>query len=183
MFKGSPAPRQRPSDPTARSASGRLPRGHRLEQRHSHPGFPPPFGAPPSACSGHLVPPRDSAPLTIGYRALEQPGPRRGVPRSAIRDTTGVGAPSTPRPAVFLTTDSHSPVAACRLFQRPGPITLVLIPSLRARNNEASTGIHSRSPVRSSPRPLLPPDGTEALRLFPTDRTRRRARAGIDLEH
>jgi hypothetical protein len=99
------------------------------------------------------------------------------------------GRPLYPETSGVPTTDSHCPVAACRLYQRPGPITLVLIPSSRARNNEASTGIHLRSPVRSSPRPLLPRTETEALRLLPwashphEQDPQTHARAGIDLEH
>jgi hypothetical protein len=141
------------SGPTVRSASGQLPRSHRLEQRHCRPGCPPPLGRR-HPLVGHPVPPRDSALTRSAYRALEQPGPRQGfhVPRRHDRG----GCPPYPETSGVPTTDSHCPVAACRLFQRPGPTTLVFTPPPRARNNEASTGIHSRSPVRSSPRPLLP---------------------------
>jgi hypothetical protein len=178
VFTGSPAHVSALSGPTARSASGRLPRGHRLEQRHSHPGFPLPFGRR-HPLGGHPVPPRDSAPLTIGL-----PGPRTtrtptGFPRSAHTRHDRGGCPLDPETSGVPTTDSHYPVAACRLFQRPGPITPVLIPSPRARNNEASPGIHSRSPVRSSPRPLLPRTERGPFGFFPglrtpTDQTRRR---------
>ena len=139
---------------------------------------------------GHPVPPRDYAPLTIGLpKPLAGLGPRRGFHVPRTRDTAGVGAPYTPRPAVFPTTGSHFPVAACRPFQRPGPITQVFIPSSRARNNEASSGVHSRSPARPSPRPVAPPDGTGALRLLPWashpdgQDPSTHAKAGIDPEH
>ena len=45
------------------------------------------------------------------------------------------GRPLYPEASGVPTTGSHSPVAACRPFQRPGPITQVFVPSSRARNN------------------------------------------------
>jgi hypothetical protein len=83
------------------------------------------------------------------------------------------------------TTGDGSPAAACRLHQRPGPTTRVPIPSSQAHDHEASSEVHSRSPVRSSPRPVAPPDGTGALRLLPraphpqqTGPTRRTSKRG-----
>jgi hypothetical protein len=116
---------------------------------------------------GHPVPPRNSAPLTIGL-----PEPRKaldptGFPRSTHTRYGRSGRPLYPEASGVLTTGSHSPVAACRPCQRPGPITQVFVPSSRVRNNEASSGVHSRSPARPSPRPVAPPDGTGALRLLP----------------
>ena len=178
MFTGSPAHVSALSGPTARSASGRLPQGHRLEQRHHRPGFPPPFGRR-HPLVGHPVPPRNSAPLTIGLPGPTTARTPTGFPRFAHTRHDRGGRPLYPETSGVPTTDSHYPVAACRLFQRPGPITLVLIPSSRARNNEASTGIHLRSPVRSSPRPLLLRTKRRPFGFFPglrtpTSRTRRR---------
>jgi hypothetical protein len=178
VFKGSPAHVSALSGPTVRSASGRLPQGHRLEQRHPRPGFPSPFGRR-HPLVGHPVPPRDCAPLAIGLPGVDTTRTPTGFPRFAYTRHDRGGCPLNPETSGVPTTDSHYPIAACRLFQRPGPITLVFIPSSRARNNEASTGIHLRSPVRSSPRPLLPrteqgPFGFYPGLRTPTDKARRR---------
>jgi hypothetical protein len=170
------------SAPFRARPSGRHPAGYPAATAWSSGipcrGFPLPFDRR-HPLVGHPVPPRDCAPLTIGL-----PGPRpartpTGFPRFAHTRHDRGGCPLYPETSGVPTTDSHYPVAACRLFQRPGPITPVLIPSPRARNNEASPGIHLRSPVRSSPRPLLPRTERGPFGFFPglhtpTSRTRRR---------
>jgi hypothetical protein len=108
---------------------------------------------------GILFPPRSSAPLTIGLPSPAGHGPRRGFHVPRTRDTTGMGAPFTPRPSGVHATSAVRLVAACRLHQRPGPVTRVFLPSSRAIADEASQGVHFRSPVRSSPYPVAPPDG------------------------
>jgi hypothetical protein len=181
------------SAPFRAQPPGRHPAGYpaavRLEQRHPRPGFPLPFGAPASAC--WASPPAGGVPplLRSAYRVSTTARTPTGFPRFAHARHDRGGCPLYPEASGVPTTDPHYPVAACRLFQRPGPITLVSIPSSRARNNEASTGIHLRSPVRSSPRPLLPRTETGALRLLPWashphgQDPQTHARAGIDLEH
>ena len=112
-----------------------------------------------------------SAPLTIGL-------PRRPLVEVTTRDPDEVstfrackhdrgGCPLYPEARGVPTIGSGSPIAACRLHQRPGPTTRIFVPSLRAFCDEASAGVHWRSPVRSSPRPVAPPDGTGALGLVP----------------
>ena len=117
---------------------------------------------------GHPVPP-------VGFRPSHD---RPTEPRSRVRTPTGFprsaharcnrgGRPLYPEASGVHATDVGSPVAACRLCQRPGPTTRIFLPSFRAHDHEASTGVHLRSPVRSSPRPVAPPDGTGALGLVP----------------
>jgi hypothetical protein len=126
--------------------------------------------------------------LRSAYRTASVRTPT-GFPRSTHTRHGRGERPLYPEASGVLTTGSHSPVAACRPYQRPGPITQVFVPSSRVRNKEASSGVHSRSPARPSPRPVAPPDGTGALRLLPWashphgQDPSTHARAGIDLEH
>jgi len=164
-----------------RSAEGR-PRGR---------GFPVVFRPPALACwascSRRGLPPSSRSAYQVSAKASARTP--TGFPRSTHTRYGRGGRPLYPEASGVPTTGSHFPVAACRLFQRPGPITQVFIPSSRARNNEASSGVHSRSPVRPSPRPVAPPDGTGALRLLPWashpngQDPSTHARAGIDMEH
>lgn len=111
---------------------------------------------------GHPVPPRASAPLTIGLPGLPARTPT-GFPRSTHARHDRGGPPSTPRPAVFTRPAAilRSPLAASTSGQALPPGSF--IPPLRAHFHEASTGVYSRSPVRSSPRPVAPPDGRGPL--------------------
>ena len=92
-------------------------------------------------------------------------GPRRGYRVPHARATTGVGAPYTPR-----TSGAHPagspPRPAPAASQRPVPKPRHDIPPREALLHEASTGVQSRSPVRSSPRPR-PRDGTGGASAFP----------------
>ena len=105
-------------------------------------------------------------------------GPQRGCRVAHEQDPTGQGAPFTPgtvvrsRPATIL---RPAPAA----FQRPVPTAPLTHPIGGGHLHEASSGVHSRSPItprrlaaapepesdtasrRSSPRPR-PPDGTGA---------------------
>ena len=92
-------------------------------------------------------------------------GPRRGYRVPHARATTGVGAPYTPR-----TSGAHPagspPRPAPAASQRPVPKPRHTIPPCEAPLHEASTGVHSRSPVRSSPR-HRPRDGTSGASASP----------------
>jgi hypothetical protein len=105
-------------------------------------------------------------------------GPQRGCHVAHEQDSTGQGAPFTPgtvvrsRPATIL---RPAPAAS----QRPVPTAPLTHPIGGGHLHEASSGVHSRSPItprwlaatpepesetasrRSSPRPR-PPDGTAA---------------------
>jgi hypothetical protein len=187
VFTGSPAHVSAFSGPTARSASGRLPRGCPPGAAAFPPQLPAAFRRAGIRLLG-IQSRRGIAPLSrSAYRAVTTRTPA-GFPRFAHTRHGRGGCPLYPETSGVPTTDSHCPVAACRLFPRPGPITPVLIPSPRARNNEASTGIHSRSPLRSSPRPLLPrterrPFGFPWASHPHGQDPQTHARAGIDLEH
>ena len=193
VFKGSPAHVSTLSSPAAEAGIRPVPHDDHLEQQPpvaSPVAFRPPASASWTSCPAEGFRPSYDRPT----RTSKSPGPD-GVSTFHAHETRPGRAPPIPQASGVLATGSHSPVAACRPSQRPGPITQVFVPSSKVRNNEASSGVHSRSPARPSPRPVAPPDGTGALRLLPwartpTDKTRRRtpdpstqARAGIDLEH
>jgi hypothetical protein len=131
---------------------------------------PSPFGAPASAswasCSRRGLPPL----LRSAYQARRHWTPT-GFPRSTHPRHDREGRPFYPEASGAHTTDSSSPVAACRLFQRRGSITRVFFPSTQAANDEASAGVHSRSPVRSSPCLSLPRTEREPLGFFSELRT------------
>jgi hypothetical protein len=146
-------------------ASGRFPTTTARSSGHVVAG--PVAFRPPASASWASCPAEGFAPLTIGLpRTLRSRTPT-GFPRSTHTRHGRGGCPLYPEASGIPTTGSHWPVAACRPFQRPGPITQVFVPSSRVRNNEASAGVQLRSPVRRSPRPVAPPDGTGALRLLP----------------
>ena len=93
------------------------------------------------------------------------PGPRRGSTFRTHEQRPG-WVPSRPRgrrcPPRPLP-NARSPPAAS---QRRGPCTPVLLPPAGAQRNEASSRVHWRSPVRSSPC-LWSPGGAGALGLLP----------------
>ena len=129
------------------------------------PGFLSPFGHRRSLL-GHPVPAKGFRPSCDRPTGPHSPDPT-GFPRSAHPRLGRIGRPLHPGASGALTADLASSVAACRLFQRPGPITPVHFPSPGAAHYETSTRVHSRSPARPSPRPVAPPDGTRALGLLP----------------
>ena len=95
----------------------------------------------------------------------QPPGPRRGYRVPHARAATGVGAPYNPR-----TSGAHPagspPRPAPAASQRPVPKPRHDIPPREALLHGPSTGVHSRSPVRSSPRPR-PRDGTGSASASP----------------
>ena len=143
--------------PVMRNGRGR----HGLSSR-----FPVAFRLPAFACWAScsrpgIVPFSRSAypsPHTV-------PGPRRGfhVPRE--RDTGGVGCPLCSGATVL--TQPTKPLRLPSPLLHGQPCTPVFLPSSGAPDNEASSGVHSRSPIHPSPR-LWSPDGTETLGLFPS---------------
>jgi hypothetical protein len=126
------------------------------------PGFPWPFG-PPSLASRVILsrrgvePPSRSADQAAAWTPT-------GFPRSArVRRDRG-GCPLDPGAAVpARPVPSHRPAPAAS--QRPA-LHPCPQPIAGGQRNEASSRVHSRSPVRSSPC-LWPPDGTRALGLLP----------------
>jgi hypothetical protein len=136
---------------------------------------------------GHPVPARE-----LGHRCLRLTGdagrrPRTptGFPRSACASRDRGGRPLDPEASGVHTTGEDSPAAACR-SSTARPCTPVFIPSPGALGNEASAGVHSRSPVRSSPR-LRSRMERARFGFFPELRTPQlpaaHVRAGTGLEH
>ena len=136
---------------------------------------------------GHPVPARE-----LGHRCLRLTGGawRRlrtltGFPRSACASCDRGGRPLDPEASGVHTTGEDSPAAA-RRSSTARPCTPVFIPSPGALGNEASAGVHSRSPVRSSPR-LRSRMERVRFGFFPELRTPQlpaaHVRAGTGLEH
>ena len=90
-----------------------------------------------------------------------------GFPRFAHTRCGRGGRPLYPEASGVLTTDSacvRSPLAASSSGQALSPGNLPVVSGLC--DDEASTGVHLRSPVRPSPCLVAPPDGTGALGLL-----------------
>jgi hypothetical protein len=98
-------------------------------------------------------------------------GPRgrtqTGLPRSARTSCDRGGCPLYPEDSGAHPAGSP-PRPAPAASQRPVPKPRHDIPPCEAPLHEASTGVHSRSPVRSSPRPR-PRDGTGRRFGFPPE--------------
>ena len=113
---------------------------------------------------GHPIPAKGSALLTVGPPALRA-GPRRGYRVPHARAATGMGAPYNPR-----TSGAHPagspPRPAPAASQRPVPKPRHDIPPREALLHGPSTGVYSRSPVRSSLRPRSR-DGTSGASASP----------------
>ena len=126
------------------------------------PGFLLPFGHRHSLL-GHPVPARE---LGLPHGRLTghhpAPGPGRGFHVSHLRDTTGVGAPSTPGTAVLLPAGCRARPAPAA-SQRPVPAPRTRIPPAGLRNYGASTRVHaihpSGLPLTCSPRMGRRPSG------------------------
>ena len=113
---------------------------------------------------GHPVPPvgfRPSHDRPTGPR--HRPGPRRGFRVPRMRDPTGVGAPYTPRPAVFTrpTMGLRPPLAASTSGQALPPGSSSRRSRLRfTRHHQGFTGVHpsglplARSLSRTEREPL-----------------------------
>ena len=77
-------------------------------------------------------------------------GPRRGFHVPHERDTGGFGCPLYSGATVL--TQPTKPLRLPLPLLRGQPCTPVFLPSSRAPDNEASSGVHSRSPIHPSPR-------------------------------
>jgi hypothetical protein len=145
VFTGSPAHVSALSGPTVlvgiRPVTPRLPPGAAA----SSPRVPVAFRRTGIRLLGIPSRRRSSAPLTIGLPKPSRPGPRRGFHVSRIRDTTGVGAPYTPRPVVFPrpTLTARSPLAASSNGQALSPWYPSRRPGLEiTRHQQGFTCVH-----------------------------------------
>lgn len=158
----SPDPRGHPfgSGHQARYAAGEP--GPPAEHWRCRPGFPRPFGLPPLA-SRVILSRRGVEPSS---RSADQAAAwtPTGFPRSARVRRDREGCPLDPGAVVpdrpVRVPGRHLPLLSGQ------PCTPVLHPIAGGQRNEASSRVHLRSPVRSSPR-LWPPDGTVTLGLLP----------------
>jgi hypothetical protein len=89
-----------------------------------------------------------------------------GVSTFRMRELRPGWAPPQPRGQRCSHGRRRSPRPPLAVPPRPGPAPRSVIPSPGALGNEASAGVHSRSPVRSSPR-LRARMERNALRLLP----------------
>ena len=129
--------------------------------------FPAAFRPPAFASRVILFPPGSWAFLTVGLPAPPGAGPGRGFHVPHLRDTTGLGAPSTPGTAVLSRPDA---VPGRRLPLRCGQsLHPAPHPTAGLRITRHQRGSRD-SPVRSAPR-LWPPDGTGDPWAFPELRT------------
>jgi hypothetical protein len=139
--------------------------GHR-RTRPSCPGFLPPFGSLALASWTILFPPGSSASLTVGLPVAPRRPDPDGVPAFRWHETRPGRAPSKPRGRAVSTRPGKCPQPPPAASLRPAPKPRQHDPSARAHLNEASSRVHSRSPVRPSPHLWLP-DGAGALGLEP----------------
>jgi hypothetical protein len=140
--------------------------GGRQENATMLPGFPVTFRHAGICFLDHPVPAGEfSVPHGRPAGRADATGPRRGSHVPLARDTTGEGALYAPGAAVS-TRPGKCPQPPPAASQRPAPAPRQRDPSAEAHLNEASSRVHSRSPVRSSPH-LWPPDGAGTLGLEP----------------
>jgi hypothetical protein len=115
------------------------------------PGFPVAFRRAGICFLDHPVPAGEfSVPHGRPPGRAAATGPRRGSHVPLARDTTGEGALYATEAAVS-TRLGKCPQPPPAASQRPAPAPRQHDPSAGAHLNEASSRIHSRSPVRSSP--------------------------------
>jgi hypothetical protein len=164
MFQGSPAHVSTLSSPAIKGwypTGSPRPPPEKRSSAVSPAAFRPSAFASWASCSHRGLPPLSRS----AYQA-RKPGPRQGFRVPRTRDTTGLGALFTPGPAVFTRPSvlSRPPLATTSSGM---VLTQAFIPSPWGYCDEASMRIHWRSPVRPSPRPVAPADGTQALGLLP----------------
>ncbi len=125
-------------------------------------GFPSPFGV--SALASWVIqrPLGSCTFLTVGLPAESTAGPQRGCHVAHEQDSTGQGAPFTPgtvvrsRPATTL---RPAPAA----FQRPVPTAPLTHPIGGGHLHEASSGVHSRSPITPGRPDAAPQPGSASF--------------------
>ncbi len=184
FFTGSPDPRQLPFGPGSTPVSDQLCGNDPAEEPDGAiAGFPSPFGVSALASWVILRSLGSCAFLTVGLPTESIAGPQRGCHVAHEQDSTGQGAPFTPGTVVRsqpATTLRPAPAAS----QRPVPTAPLTHPIGGGHLHEASSGVHSHSPItprrpdaapgpgsviasrRSSPRPQ-PRMEREPLRLVP----------------
>ena len=164
LSKGSPGPRQHPSGSAQTRGIRPVIRPRRRRRRHYWVRFPAAFRPPAFASWAILFPPRRSAFLTVGPPGPNDPD-QDGVSTFHMRKTRPGRVPPRSRGGGVHATGQMPPVAACR-FAAASPAPRSSIHPPEAHLDETISAVHSRSPVRPSPR-LRPRMDHGSLRLLP----------------
>ena len=172
-FKGSPAHVSALSGPVDQTGIRPVPRDHRLEERRLAAG--PVAFRPPASASWASCPAEGSAPSRSAYRTLRGRTPT-GFPRSTHARYDRGGRSLYPEASgVHTTSESlRSPLAASTSGQALSPGCSSRLSGLAITRRHQ--GVHLRSPVRPSPRPVAPRTERGPLGFFlelrtPTGRT------------
>ena len=162
LLTGSPDPRQLPFGPGNRPYPTSYAATIRRRGRYTGSRFPVAF-RPSAFASWVLLRPLGRFSLPRGRPTGGRPaGPQRGCHVAHEQDSTGQGAPFTPgtvvrsRPTTIL---RPAPAAS----QRPVPTAPLTHPIGGGHLHEASSGVHSRSPI--TPRGWRPPRSRKAKPL------------------
>jgi len=153
---GSPGSRQRPFRPGHQPLSGRLCGSLRrrapvvrLPVSHCLFGYRPSLLEP--SCARWGVEPSSRS----AYQANQPPGPHRGCHVAHEQAATGQGASFTPGTTV-RSRPANTLWSASAAFQRPVPTTPLEHPTGGGNRHEASTKVHSRSPIPAFSLPVTP---------------------------
>ena len=132
--------------------------------RETGPGFPVAFRRNRHSLLDHPFPPQDRPSSRLAHRATRPDSD--GVSTFRTCEIRPGWVPSMPRGRWCPPDRRFSRPTGTRRFPAASPYTLLELPPAGLKRDEASTRVHSRSPVRSSPC-LWPTDETQTLGRLP----------------